>query len=201
LALNPNLTPIFHHEKPRFSARSKVLITTTLEEISGVLRQKMTNEQIDWGHWIIRLVALVIDEILLSIVIGIFAAILFVAAVFSGGIGSIFVGVGFLFFWLILGVLAVLYFTFFDTYWGGTIGKRVMGLRVQMVNGGKVPLDKSLIRNLSKFFGLVLLDWLIGILTTGDKRQKFSDRYAGTIVVQSKEPFGSVPPPPPPPPT
>jgi uncharacterized RDD family membrane protein YckC len=162
------------------------------------------NEQIDWGHWIIRLVALIIDEILISIVVGILAAILAVASIVSGGIFFLFAGFGLLIFWLILGVLAVLYFTFFDVYWGGTIGKRVMGLRVQMVNGSKVPLDKSFIRNISKFFGLVIIDWLIGILTPGDKRQKFSDRYAGTIVVQSKQPFATTetpPPPPPPPPT
>ncbi len=156
-------------------------------------------EQIDWGHWIIRLVALIIDEVLLSIVIGIFSAILAVAAFISGGFGFFFAGWGFLIFWLVLGVLAVLYFTFFDTYWGGTIGKRVLGLRVQMLNGDKVPLDKSLIRNISKFFGLVLLDWLIGILTPGDKRQKYMDRVAGTIVVQTKQPFATPPPPPPPP--
>jgi 5-formyltetrahydrofolate cyclo-ligase len=163
--------------------------------------KKLTTEieQIDWGHWILRLVALIIDEVLLTIVLGIFAVILAVATIISGGIGFIFAGFGFLIFWLILGVLAVLYFTVFDSYWGGTIGKRVMGLRVQMLNGDKVPLEKSLIRNLSKFFGLVIIDWLIGILTPGDKRQKFSDRYAGTIVVQSKQAFGSVPPPPPPP--
>lgn len=155
----------------------------------------MTNntEQIDWGHWIIRLVALIIDEVLLIIVLGILAAI-------GGGLGFFYAGFGFLIFWLLLGVLAVLYFTIFDTYWGGTIGKRVMGLRVQMLNGDKVPLEKSFIRNISKFFGLVLLDWLIGILTPGDKRQKFSDRYAGTIVVQTKQPFASSTPPPPPPP-
>lgn len=157
-------------------------------------------EQIDWGHWIIRLVALIIDEILLTIVIGILAAILAVATIISGGLGFFFAGFGFLIFWLFLGVLAVLYFTVFDAYWGGTIGKRVMGLRVQMLNGDKVPLDKSFIRNVSKFFGLVIIDWLIGIVTPGDKRQKFSDRYAGTIVVQTKQPFTTAPPPPPPPP-
>jgi uncharacterized RDD family membrane protein YckC len=157
------------------------------------------SEQIDWGHWILRLVAFIIDTIIISIVAGI---ILFIAAI---GIvfGGFFVGFGyFLLFWLIDGILYVLYFTIFDAYWGATLGKRFLGLQVQMVNGGKVPFDKSLIRNLSKFFGLVIIDWLIGILTPGDKRQKFSDRYAGTIVVQTKQSFASaaVPPPPPPPP-
>ena len=147
------------------------------------------NEQIDWGHWFLRLLAFIIDSILVWIV----TAIIIFAG--FGGFGHYFE------FSLIASILYILYFTLFDVYMGATIGKRLLGLQVEMVNGGKVPLDKALIRNLSKFFGLVIIDWLIGILTAGDKRQKISDRYAGTIVVQSKQPFGSVPPPPPPPPT
>ena len=91
-----------------------------------------------------------------------------------------------------------------DTAWGGTIGKRLLGFQVQMVNGGKVPYDKSFIRNISKIYGLFLfLDWLIGVVTAGDKRQKYTDRIAGTIVIQVKQAFTSAvtPPPPPPPPT
>jgi uncharacterized RDD family membrane protein YckC len=89
-----------------------------------------------------------------------------------------------------------------DTAWGATIGKRLMGLQVQMVNGGKVPYGKSFIRNISKIYGLFLfLDWLIGVVTPGDKRQKYTDRLAGTIVIQARQAFQSTPPPPPPPPT
>jgi uncharacterized RDD family membrane protein YckC len=166
------------------------------------------SEQIDWGHWIIRLIALIIDGIILAIVSAIIGAILAIAAWFGGGFGYFFGGIGFLFFWLIWGILAVLYYTILDTSWGATIGKRIMGLQVQMVNGGKVSLEKALIRNISKIYPLLLLlDWLIGIVTPGDKRQKFSDRYAGTIVVQTRQssfttaPQTPPPPPPPPPPT
>jgi len=89
----------------------------------------------------------------------------------------------------------VLYFIFLDVYWGGTIGKKFLGLQVQQVNGAAVTFDKSVIRNISKIFWVFLiLDWLIGILTPGDKRQKYSDRFAGTIVVQ----VPSIPSPPPP---
>ena len=155
-------------------------------------------EQIDWGHWIIRLIALIIDGIILAIVAGVIGFILAVAALFSGGFGYFFGALGFIFFWLIWGILAVLYYTIFDASWGATIGKRIMGLQVQMVNGGKAPIDKAFIRNISKIYPLLLLlDWLVGILTTGDKRQKYTDRIAGTIVVQTKQAFVAAPPPPP----
>ncbi len=157
-------------------------------------------EQIDWMHWIYRLIALIIDGIILGIVAAILSFILAVAAIFSGGIGFIFAGLGFVFFSFIWGILAVLYFTILDSSWGATLGKRFLGLQVQMVNGGKVPFGKALIRNISKiFWPLLILDWLIGIVTTGDKRQKYTDRIAGTTVVQIKQAFATAPPPPPPP--
>jgi uncharacterized RDD family membrane protein YckC len=156
-----------------------------------------TIEQIDWTHWIYRVIALIIDGIILAIVAAIISFILAVAAIFSGGFGYIFGALGFVFFSFIWGILAVLYFTIFDSSWGATIGKRVMGLQVQMVNGGKVPFDKALIRNISKiFWPLLILDWLLGIVTPGDKRQKYLDRIAGTTIIQAKQAFQSITPPP-----
>jgi hypothetical protein len=76
-----------------------------------------------------------------------------------------------------------------------------------MVNGGKVDFSKAFIRNISKIYGLLLfLDWLLGIVTPGNKGQKYTDRIAGTTVVSIKQAFASPttsspPPPPPPPPT
>ena len=158
--------------------------------------------QIDLTHWIYRLIAYVID----SIIVGIPAAIIYFFVVitaftnpFVAAWGSYFV-LPFL-----LGILQLFYFMILDSAWGGTVGKRVMGLQVQTVNGSKVPFDKSFIRNISKIYGLFLfLDWLVAVVTAGnDKRQKYTDRIAGTTVVQTKQPFASAgaPPPPPPPPT
>jgi uncharacterized RDD family membrane protein YckC len=158
-------------------------------------------EQIDWGHWILRLVAIIIDGIILAIAAAIIGGILSLALLFGGGFGYLFAGWGFLTFSFIWGILAVLYFMFLDTYWGATIGKRVMGLTVQMVNGSKVNFEKAFIRNISKiFWPFLLLDVLVGFLTPGDKRQKYSDRIAGTIVIQTKQAFIATTPPPPPPP-
>jgi uncharacterized RDD family membrane protein YckC len=150
--------------------------------------------QIDFTHWAIRLIALIIDSIIIFIPTAIiYFIILFVSPNF-------FVFGGFLVIPFILGILEVLYFVFLDVYWGGTIGKRVMGLHVQMVNGGKVPIGKAFIRNISKIYWIfLLLDWLIGVATPGaDRRQKYSDRIAGTTVVQTGRALvGSTEPPPP----
>ncbi len=165
-----------------------------------------STEQIDWGHWALRLVAIIIDGIIIGIVVGIISAI-FAFALILGGAFSFFGAAGFFTYSFVWGILLVLYFTVLDVYWGATIGKRLMGLRVQMVNGSKVPFDKALIRNISKiWFPFLFLDWLIGIATNGDKRQKFMDRIAGTTVIRTGQPFQTTaapppPPPPPPPPT
>ena len=164
----------------------------------------MTNntEQIDFTHWIYRVIAYIIDSIIIAIPAAIIyffviLAVLFTDTFFFAAWGS------WLIFPFLFGILQLLYFMILDTAWGGTIGKRVMGLHVQTVNGGKVPFDKAFIRNISKIYGLFLfLDWLIAVITPGsDKRQKYTDRVAGTTVVQARQAFASSPPPPPPPPS
>lgn len=154
------------------------------------------------SHWILRVIALVID----SVIMGIIAWIIFASVLFS-----FFPSGGFLFwfgfgYYLVLtftiGILELIYSTILDAIWGGTLGKRIMGLQVQMVGGGKVTFDKSFIRNISKIWApFLFLDWIIGIVTPGhDPRQKYTDRIAGTTVVQLKQPFAVATPPPPPPP-
>jgi len=158
-------------------------------------------EQINWNNWIYRLIAYVIDSILIGIVAWIIVWGVTFALIYSFWfLGFAYYGI----FLLIIGLLYMLYYTILDATWGGTIGKRIMGLEVQTQNGSKLTIGKSFVRNISKIFWLFLfLDWLIGIVSTGNKQQKFLDRAAGAFVVQKGQPFNSfsTPPPPPPPPT
>jgi uncharacterized RDD family membrane protein YckC len=147
-------------------------------------------------------VAFIIDSIIIGIVAYIIYFFAFLAIITSGGVWLLwgpFLLLGF-----VLGILELLYFMFMDASYGGTLGKKILGLQVQMVNGSKVTFDKAFIRNISKIFWLFLLiDWILGIATPGpDQRQKYTDRIAGTTVVSVKQVFASVatPPPPPPPP-
>src|SRR3990170_2621537 len=160
-----------------------------------------SSSQIDMGHWLLRLIAWIIDSIILGIVAFILVLFLFVPFVFVGAFADFYAAWAYvLVVPLALGILSVLYFLVLETSWGGTVGKRILGLRVQTVNGGKVSFGQSFIRNISKIFWVFLvLDWLIGVATPGDKRQKYSDRMAGTVVVQAGQAFASVVPPPAPP--
>jgi uncharacterized RDD family membrane protein YckC len=156
-----------------------------------------TSSQLDLNHWLLRLVAFIID----SIIIGIVASIIYffiTLSILSGGLwflwGPFLVG------GLLLGLLELLYFVFMDTSYGGTLGKRLLGLQVQMVDGSKVTFDKAFIRNMSKIFWLfLLLDWIVGAAFPGrDQRQKYTDRIAGTTVVAVRQAFVSTAPSPPP---
>ena len=139
--------------------------------------------QIDFNHWLIRLIAYIIDAVIVSIVSAIIGVILAISIVLTGAF-FLFVGYGLFFF--TFGILSILCFIILDVVWGGTIGKRVMGLQVQTMKGGRIAIDKSFIRNISKIFPLLLfLDWLIAVVTVGnDRRQKLTDRWAGTTVAQ-----------------
>ncbi len=161
-------------------------------------------EQIDWMHWIYRLIALIIDSIITGIIGGIIYTILLIPLILTGAIfGIVPWWGGTLLFPFIYGIILVIYSAFLEATWGGaTIGKRLLGMQVKTTSGGKLSFDKAFLRNISKVYWIfLLLDWLLGILTPGNKRQKYTDRIAGTMVVQTGAAFGSAPPPPPPPPT
>jgi len=169
-----------------------------------------SSSQFDMNHWLLRFVAFIID----SIIIGIPAAIIYYFVIIPIIWPSTYLGYGFYYggapwwsfilLWFLLGILELLYFVFMDASSGATLGKKILGLQVQMVNGSKVAFDKAFIRNISKIFGpFLLLDWIMGVATAGpDQRQKYTDRIAGTTVVSVKPAFSSAatPPPPPPPP-
>jgi uncharacterized RDD family membrane protein YckC len=143
--------------------------------------------QPDWNHWILRLVALVIDVVIWYIIGLLLLPLLFASLVLGGAFWGTYLLLPF-----ISGILTVLYFVIMEVAFGGaTIGKKILGLQVQMVDGSKITLVKSLIRNISKIYWLFLfLDWIVGIVTPGaDRRQKYSDRIAGTTVVQGKQGF------------
>jgi uncharacterized RDD family membrane protein YckC len=158
-----------------------------------------STQQFDMSHWILRVIALIIDSIIIGIVVWILLSFVLISLLFTGTFYDVWLGYGYtLIFPFALGILEVFYFAILDVAWGGTIGKRLLGLQVQMTNGSRVTLDKAFIRNISKIYWIfLLLDWIVAIATPGDdRRQKITDRMAGTTVVQKSQPFAAVSPPP-----
>jgi len=135
-------------------------------------------------HWIKRVIAFVIDFIILAIATWILLAIILIPTWIISGFSYPFPWYGG---WpwsmFVVGVLSVLYFSFAESIYGRTIGKGTMGFKVTTVDGQKLSLEKAFIRNISKIFVVLpLLDAIVGLATPGDPHQKYSDRIAGTTV-------------------
>lgn len=171
--------------------------TPTSTEVSGfgapqnefdrITRYSTTQE-----HWIRRVIAYVIDWIIVSIATAIIYLIISILAglanvVVSGpSIANFFlpfgpVGAG------IFGVdalLFLLYFTFSEGIYHHTLGKSFLGLEVATTDGSELDIPKAFIRNVTKIFWLLLLLDLIGGLFMRVKPgQRFMDSIANTIVV------------------
>lgn len=155
------------------------------------------SSQIDMNHWLMRFLAIIIDSIPFAIIV----SVIFWALPWNWWFGW---GWGYYLLWpFLFGILEVLYCTVMEASSGATIGKRILGLQVQMVDGSKVTFEKAFTRNISKIHELLLIiDWLAGIATPGqDPHQKYTDRIAGTTVISTKQPFAPSQAPPPPPPS
>ena len=78
--------------------------------------------QLDFSLWLIRLIAYIIDGIIITVVA-------FILGIFLPGGFLVTVG--------LFGLLSILYFIILDVVWGATIGKRLMGLKVETAKGAK----------------------------------------------------------------
>lgn len=135
------------------------------------------------SHWFRRLVAFVIDAIIVDVAIAIIAFVLAVPFIFIGGVAlvaSLFAGV----FSVASGIGLVFYFAITEVATGASFGKHVMGLRVRTTAGRAPNFAETLVRNISKvFWVLLLLDVVVGLATSKGYTQKFSDKFIGTEVV------------------
>lgn len=132
-------------------------------------------------YWVKRLLAFVVDAIIVYVVIDVVVLLASIPAVISGTLAP-FSFVGGLFA-AISGILFVLYFTLAELLYGRTIGKNVFGLRVKTDDGKRLTFSDALIRNISKIYWvLLLLDVVLGLALETGYSKKYTDKYAGTTV-------------------
>jgi len=131
-------------------------------------------------HWVKRIIAIVID----SIIVGIVTTIVMVAAFFPLFLANPLGFFNWMSFPFAMGLIYVLYFTITESRYGCTIGKGIFDLEVVAVDGGRPSLESAFIRNISKIYWVFLiLDVIGGFFTAKDPHQKYSDRIAHTTVV------------------
>lgn len=129
------------------------------------------------GFWI-RVVAYIIDVILIDIVAFILDAIFKVNPTDTRASASSVSG-------LVSLLVGILYFAGLWTYWGATLGQRVLRLRVVDANTMQpIGLGKAILR----YFGLIIsfLVCFIGVIWVAfdARKQGWMDKIAGTVVIQ-----------------
>jgi uncharacterized RDD family membrane protein YckC len=143
------------------------------------------------NHWMRRLIAFVIDAAIVTVALVIIAVVVSIPYLVGLSFSSTTVGAfpawwgAWLGFWFggIGSLILFLYFFLSEGLYGRTIGKEIMGLRVERVDGKRMDMRSSLIRNISKIYWvLLLIDVAVGLGTHGEMSQKWSDRYVGTKV-------------------
>ena len=138
------------------------------------------------SFWALRLFAYIIDVFIIAV----FGFVLSLFAYFPLLIGSLF---GSEWAWrgvwvapFYLGLAQIVYSIVTEYIYGATFGKQIIGLKVVNRKERNPGLMAVTIRNLSKaHWVLVLFDFLGGVLSSVDPRDKYMDKVSGTYVAYS----------------
>lgn len=89
---------------------------------------------------------------------------------------------------LIFLVVMALYMIVLEGWLGATLGKRLVGLRVVRVGGGRPGLWRSLVRNVLRAVDSLPTLNILGVILIlrSPERARFGDRVAGTRVVWAR---------------
>lgn len=84
------------------------------------------------------------------------------------------------------GLLLFVYWTLMEGYWGQSLGKMALNLKVTDMRGERIDLPKAAIESFGKAF-LLPLDCLIGWIAMPGSGQRLFNRLSETIVVEVNE--------------
>jgi uncharacterized RDD family membrane protein YckC len=135
-----------------------------------------------------RIVAFIIDNILVSI------AALIVTFVFGAiGVASGSELFGTLIFLVLLPMLFVIqfgYFIYLEGDRGQTLGKQMMGIVVVKEDGSPIDFGEAAIRNLLRIIDQlgIIIPYLVGLILmlVSDRKQRLGDMVADTVVVKAE---------------
>jgi len=137
-----------------------------------------------------RVLAIIIDQIILLIVMGILAIPLGISAMLFSGMGGIAnLAPNFAFIGTLAGLnffLWILYFTYFEGSSGQTLGKKALGIKVVKENMKKLTYGDALIRTILRIIDSIGF-YILGLIVilVSQKKQRIGDLAAHTIVVKA----------------
>ena len=82
-------------------------------------------------------------------------------------------------------ILQFLYYMFMDQYYGQSVGKMVMNLRITKEGGAPLSLMDAAIEAVGKVF-LLPIDFLIGFFVYKEKNQRLFNYLSDTVVIREE---------------
>ena len=126
-----------------------------------------------------RLAAFAIDWLVLSILADIVSFAYRFGSGADPGIVHLNIALGF------SSVLFILYFTLFTGEGGQTLGKMLLGIRVQDLDGSTIGFGRAFLRSMGYFVSVFFMTFLGFLWALWDKKnQTWHDKIAGTVVVR-----------------
>ncbi len=204
-----------YYEAAEAAARAKGANTVTIDDVkiakADMCSPKVTAESYmksyastlsRAGFWP-RLVAYIIDNIVLGVTIGLLVLPMLLLMVLlnvpfsnskdytwmgshSPAVLAVFFGVA-LITVLSAAIVAIGYYIVLEGHFGYTIGKYFLGLRVLKTDGTRIGYKEAFLRNLSKYINnLIIIDALIMLIFFNKEKQRGFDKIANTMVVHVK---------------
>jgi uncharacterized RDD family membrane protein YckC len=158
--------------------------TTSGPAVSGI--DALTKDSKAQDYWFRRVVAFIVDAIIVYVPLYIITFIAVISFAFlHGGLGFYALLFGtYTFLWAIL---FILYNVAMEISSGASFGKRFFNLKVVNKSGKNPTAVESFIRNVTKIYWLlVLLDAIVGLATSKEYNQKYTDKFAGTSITSTK---------------
>ncbi len=141
----------------------------------------------------IRFVAIIIDTIVLGIITSIFTGLLNAppSVMFNASTNNLdYTGNPLGWISIIISVvIAFLYFVLLEGYFGQTVGKMIVKIKVLREDGSKISYTDAAVRTILRIIDALpyFLPYLIGamLIWRSDTRQRLGDRAAHTVVVKA----------------
>jgi uncharacterized RDD family membrane protein YckC len=88
---------------------------------------------------------------------------------------------------LVIAVALLVYFGGLESAWGSTVGKRLIGLRVAMLDGSPLTGRAVFWRTVGRFFDCSLFSPIVAavFVWASPHNQRLGDRWGGTIVIRT----------------
>ncbi len=164
---------------------------------------RLTKDSGTQEYWLRRVIAFVIDLLVVSVVEFFITTVVFFPIFLATGAFFPLASLGF--FLNLLSPLSLLlsgftalllltYFTLAELAYQKTFGKALLGLVVVTTDGTPLNIGRALVRNVSKIYWLLLLlDLVGGLITPLPAGQKFSDHLVNTNVLLARSWRGASP--------